>query len=127
MLALYNLTALVYATVDDRPDIQFLNRHVREQLCAKTTQIWKDLGVELLGEGSNDALDVIKNNNSDVTNCYSAMFQFWLESQPSATWRRLIQALKQLQLNYLTNQIELELTMPVLESNAGLLHICVCI
>ena len=100
---------------------------MREQLCAKTTQIWKDLGVELLGEGSNDALDVIKNNNSDVTNCYSAMFQFWLESQPSATWRRLIQALKQLQLNYLTNQIELELTMPVLESNAGLLHICVCI
>ena len=93
---------------------------MREQLCAKGTQIWKDLGVELLGEGDNDALDVIKNNNSDVTTCCSAMFQLWLDRKPTASWRRLIQALKQLKLDYLANQVESKLiTAPVLEIAAG--------
>ena len=114
---------ILFATVDDRPDVQFLNRYVKEQLSAKSTQIWKDLGVELLGKGSNDALDVIKNNNGDVTNCCSAMFQLWLERQPTASWRQLIQGLKQLQLNYLANQIESKLTIPVLEPSAGLLFV----
>ena len=115
---------ILSATVDDRPDVQFLNRHVLEQLSAKGTTMWKELGVELLGEEANDALDVIKNSNSNVTNCCSAMFQLWLERRPTASWRQLIQALKQLQLNYLAIQIESKLTtMPILEPSAGLLSV----
>ena len=97
----------------------FLNRHVREQLCAKSTEVWKDLGIELLGVGSNDALDVIKNSNGDVTERCAAMFQLWLDRQPTANWRQLIEALKQLQLNYLATQIESKLAIPVLENSAG--------
>ena len=83
--------------------------------------MWKDLGLELLGLESNNALGIIKNNNSDVRNCCSAMFQLWLDRQPAASWRRLIEALKQLQLNYLANQIELTLTVPGLEFTVDLL------
>ena len=106
--------------VDDRPEVKFLNRHLREQLCAKNT-IWKDLGVELLGDGSNDALEVIKNNSSDVMDRCSAMFQLWLDRQPTASWKKLIQALEKVQLNYLANQIESKLTKPYLEHTTGML------
>ena len=37
------------------------------------------------------------------------MFQLWLDRQPSASWRQLIEALKQLHLNYLAGQIESKL------------------
>ena len=96
---------------------------MREQLCAKGPQAWKDLGIELLGVESSDALDVLKSNHSDVTNCCSAMFQLWIERQPTTTWRQLIQALKQLQFNYLADQIESKLIIPALEASAGLLAI----
>jgi len=52
---------------------------VREQVCAKSSQTWKDLGIELLGADNNDALDVISKNNNDVMRCCSAMFQLWLD------------------------------------------------
>ena len=114
---------MIIIAVDDRPDVKFLNRHVREQLCAKSTHIWKDLGIQLLGTESNDALEVIKNNNSDVMDRYSAMFQLWLDRQPTASWRQLIQALTNLNLNYMAHQIESKLITPGLESSAGLLAI----
>jgi len=61
-------------------------------------------------------------------NCCSAMFQLWLDRQPTASWAQLIAALKQLQLNHLASQIESKLTVPVLEysTSAGLLCVCVC-
>ena len=85
--------------------------------------MWKDLGLELLSTGSNDALEVIKNNKSDVMDRCSAMFQLWLDRQPTASWRQLIKALKRLHLSNIAHQIELKLTTPVLESNTGLLSI----
>ena len=100
-------------TVDDRPEMKYLNRYVKEPLCAKSTEMWKDLGTELLG--SNNTLDVINNNNCDIRNCCSAMFQLWLDRQPTASWRKLIEALKQLQLNHLADQIESKFTISVLE------------
>ena len=98
--------------------MKYLNRHVREQLCTRT-EIWKDLGIELLGVGGNDALNVIQSNNNDVTNCCSAMFQLWLGRQPTASWRQLIEALKYLKLNYLAYQIESKLMTPAVDPNAG--------
>ena len=108
--------------------MKFLNRYVRGPLCARDTPLWKDLGIELLGGGSNDDLNIIKNNNSDVQDCCSKMFQLWLERQPTASWRQLIQALKQLKLNYLATQVEANLKTAVLEPrleptpSPGLLH-----
>ena len=83
--------------------------------------MWKDLGVELLGTGSNDDLEVIKNNNTDLRDRCSAMFQLWLDRQPTASWRQLIQALKGMRLNHFAHQLESKLTIPVLDSSFGLL------
>ena len=94
---------------------------MREQLCAKSAQTWKDLGIELLGVGSNDALNVISNSNTDVMKCCSAMFQLWLDRQPNASWRQLIEALKRLQLNYLADQIESKLIITLLKCDGSLL------
>ena len=74
---------LLLMIVDDRPEMKFLNRYVKEPLCAKSTEMWRDLGIELLG--SSNALDVINNNNNDIRNCCSAMFQLWLDRQPTAS------------------------------------------
>ena len=90
---------------------------------AKSAHTWKDLGMELLDVGSNDALDVIKNSNSDVTECCSAMFKLWLDRDPKASWEKLIQALKEIQLNFLATQIESKLQTAVLEPSSGLLPI----
>ena len=84
--------------------------------------MWKDLGVELLDAGSDDALNIISNSN-DVIKCCSAMFQLWLDRQPNASWRQLIEALEKLQLNYLANDIKSKLTISLLESSDGLLAI----
>ena len=111
---------------------------MRGHLCAKGAQTWKDLGIELLEVGNDEALDVISNNNSDsdVEKRCSAMFRLWLDRQPNASWRQLIEKLEQLQLNYLANQIKSKLEIPALESSAGLLGIdalhhrlklCICI
>ena len=83
--------------------------------------MWKDLGLELLGTGSNDDLEVIKNNNTDLRDRCSAMFQLWLDRQPTASWRQLIQALKRRCLNHFAHQLESKLTIPVLDSSFGLL------
>ena len=48
------------------------------------------------------------------------MFQLWLDRQPTASWRQLTEALKQLQLNYLASQIESKLMTPVVDLSAGL-------
>ena len=94
-------------------------------MCAKSTQTWKDLGIELLGADNNDALNVISHNNNDVMKCCSAMFQLWLDRQPTASWKKLIEALNQLQLNYAADQIKSKLILQ--ESDAGLLRIRTCI
>ena len=64
---------VLLTTVDDRPEIKFLNRYVREQLCASGAEMWKNLGIEFLIH--TDALDIIKLSNSDVEGCCSAMFR----------------------------------------------------
>ena len=110
----------IYFAVDDRPEEKFLNRYAREQLCAMEPQIWKDLGLELLGKESNNALGVIENNHSDVTIRCSNMFELWLRKQPTASWRKLIQAMKQLKLNSLADQIESQLIGPLVEPIPGL-------
>ena len=112
-----------FFAVDDRPEEKYFNRHVRRQLCATTTQTWKDLGLELLGEGINTELGVIDNTDSDVMIRCTKMFHLWLEREPTASWRKLIQALKRLDLISLATGIESKLTGLLLEPITGLLFI----
>ena len=73
---------------------------------------WHDLGIELLGDESLQALDEIeKNYPRDASTCCTKMFQLWLERQPEASWRQLIQALREpnIEMNELANTIEQKL------------------
>jgi len=100
------------STVDDRPQLIHLNKHVTPQLCAscdKNPEAWKDLGRELLpvGDASEAALSTIAvNNKDDVAGGYSSLFLLWLERKPEANWKQLIDALKQVNLNSLAAKIE---------------------
>ena len=76
-------------------------------MCAKSSCTWKDLGRELLSKENYNELEIISNENNDLKYCCSAMFRLWLERQPkTASWRRLVEALKELQLNHLVGEIE---------------------
>ena len=98
--------------VDDRPETKYLNRHVRGQLsaaCEDNPEAWKDLGVELLPPGGNSmaALKTISaNSHGNVIKCCSSMLALWLQRQPEASWRQLIEALKATGLDYVATDLE---------------------
>jgi len=75
--------------------------------CAHHPDVWRDLGIELLGQGEISQLDVIKvNNGNDVTKCCSEILALWRQRQPSASWSQLIEALRQVKLNRIATEIE---------------------
>ena len=85
---------------------------------------WLDLGLELLEQEDEGKLVEIKNNNPNNTSeCCREMFQLWLEKYSNdATWLRLIQALREVNLKTLADKIEgmllpTEETIP--HTNAG--------
>ena len=70
------------------------------------------MGVELLAEEDVQALDEIQSNYpSNASTCCTKMFQLWLDRQPEASWRQLIQALREpnIKLEELANTIEQKL------------------
>ena len=63
-------------------------------------------------------MDIIKANHSDdVKKCCSAMLTLWRQRQMNASWRQLIEALKQLKLNRVATEIE-----KLLKSSTGQEH-----
>ena len=100
---------------DECPEDKYLNKFVREKVCAacvNNPEIWRDLGIELMGQEGATKLDVIKvNNNRNVTQCCSAMLSLWCERQPKANWNQLIMALKEIKLYALADEIN-ELLIP---------------
>ena len=83
--------------------------------CANNPEIWRDLGIELMGQEGVAKLDEIKaNNNGNVTKCCSAMFSLWLQMQPKANWNQLMEALKEVELITLADEIK-KLLMPSME------------
>ena len=99
---------LLFIAGNNRPTIKLLNKLVKKSVATK----WYDLGIELLDDGNLQALDEIqKNNPRDASMCCTKMFQLWLERQPDASWRQLIQALREpnIELNELANTIEQKL------------------
>ena len=80
------------------------------------------MGIELLGDESLHALDEIQQNYPrDAGTCCTKMFQLWLERQPEASWRQLIQALREpnIEMNELANAIEQKL----ISINEGKLYV----
>ena len=92
--------------VTDCPDDKYLNRHVRDEVCAAGSNKWRDLGIELM-EGCVTALDKIaESNRSNLEVCCSKMFTEWRQRKPKASWKQLIEALKQVNLTQLADKLE---------------------
>ena len=87
---------------NDRPTGKELNRHVVEQYAIH----WRQLGAEL---GLKDYhIDNITENNASrqlrlVEHCCSQMLQKWLHIDPSATWGKLEDAVKNIKLSSTTS------------------------
>ena len=97
-----------YTVGKNRPTLKLLNKLAKVYATAK----WYDLGVELLAEEDVQALDEIQSNYPrDASMCCTKMFQLWLDKQPEASWRQLIEALREsnIELKELANTIEQKL------------------
>ena len=55
---------------------------------------WYQLGIQLLDECQAPQLEIIRANNDDVTGCCTALFGYWLQTHPSASWYELVTALR---------------------------------
>ena len=51
-------------------------------------------------------LDTIKANSSDIVECCSKMFTEWHQRKPKASWKHLIEALKEVELTQLACEVE---------------------
>ena len=83
--------------------MKVLNRHVIPLVATR----WYDLGLELLETQHEKELEIIEVGNNEVKTCCRKMFSKWLETQSdNASWDQLIQAVKNIELNDVANDIE---------------------
>ena len=101
--------------VNDRPDDKHLNKYVRGKVCAAGADKWRDLGIVLMGQDAVTDLDTIKVDHPyNVKECCSRMFTEWRQRTPKASWKQLIEALKEVKLTQLASELE-ELLIPSVE------------
>ena len=70
---------------------------------------WYDIGLELLEQKDEEAVNVVKKNNAgNISECCMEMLELWLKRQPTATWNQLIKAIKApgIELNNAASRIE---------------------
>ena len=112
--------------VDDCPDDKFLNKYVRVKVCAAGANKWRDLGIALMGRNATADLDVIRVDHPfDVKACCSRMFTEWRQTTLEASWKLLIEALEEVQLTELANELkELLLDRPSEKKPEGIVYMC---
>ena len=100
---------------DDKPSDKHLNKYVRGKVCAAGTDKWRDLGIVLMGQDAVTDLDIIRvDYPNNVKECCSRMFTEWRQTTPKASWKQLIEALKEVKLTQLASELE-ELLIPSVE------------
>ena len=104
-------------TVNDCPNDQFLNKYVITKLCAAGISKWRELGIVLMPEQDIAAgLEVIRiDHPNNVKECCSKMFSEWRQRCPKASYKHLIDGLKEINLIQLASEVE-ELLIPSVES-----------
>ena len=97
------MTFTLFLLVNERPDDKYLNTYVTDKVCT----VWRELGVQLLEQKDVHVLERIKIDNSNsVKHCCMEMFTEWRQRTPKASWKQLIGALKNINLNHLANELE---------------------
>ena len=84
----------------------YFNKYVRGKVCAAGTNKWRDLGIVLMEQDDIDVLDIIKANSTDNVECCTRMFTEWRQRTPKASWKQLIEALKEVKLTQLASELE---------------------
>ena len=105
----------LFLPVDECPDDKYLNKFVRGKVCAAGTDKWQDLGIVLMGQDAVYVLDIIKANSNDNVACCTKMFTEWRQRTPKASWKQLIEALKEVKLTQLASELEYFLQLAELE------------
>ena len=87
----------------DRPTQKEINNlGIRDGVATE----WHDLGVELLPDDLQVQLDIIGSNKStNVKACSTQMFQYWLQVDTTASWNKLIDALREIKKYQLAETI----------------------
>ena len=84
-----------------------LYKDVRRKVCVAGTDKWHDLGIALMGQDAVIDLDTIRVDNPyNVKKCCSRMFTVWHQRTPKASWKQLIEALKEVKLTKLASELE---------------------
>ena len=105
-----------YFLVNDCPSDQFLNKYVRTKVCAAGANKWRDLGIALMGQDAADDLDVIRiDYPNNVKECCSRMFTEWRQRNSKASYKHLIDGLKEVHLIQLASEVE-KLLIPSVDS-----------
>ena len=103
-------------TVNDCPNDQFLNKYVRTKVCAAGANKWRDLGIVLMGQDAADDLDIIRiDHPNNVKECCLRMFSEWRQRNTKASYKDLIDGLKEVSLIQLASEVE-KLLIPSVES-----------
>ena len=98
---------MFFLLVNDCPDDKYLNKYVRGKVCAAGADKWRDLGVVLMGQDAVIDLDIIRvDYPNNVKECCSRMFTEWRQQTPKASWKQLIEALKEVKLTQLASELE---------------------
>ena len=96
----------------DKPTLKEINDYeIRDQVATE----WHDLGVQLLPNNLQVQLGIIENNNTgNAKMCCTRMFEYWLQVDTTASWDKLIEALRRINKNQLAERISRE----ILQSNS---------
>ena len=87
--------------------IKYLNKYVRERVCAADTDKWRDLGIVLMGQDAVYVLDIIRINHPNyIEECCTRMFTVWHQRTPKASWKQLIEGLKEVELTQLASELK---------------------
>ena len=110
------ILCIVFVPVIDRPDVKYLRKYVSGKVYAAGADKWWHLGIVLMGQDALN-LDVIRADHPyNVEGCCSSMFAWWLERTPEASWRQLIEALKEVQLDQLASELKESLQSGIVTS-----------
>ena len=107
LLIVHDHTFLLFI-VADRPEMQYLHSHVMDGLgtaCQRNPETWLYLGLKLMPDREKQLRKIHSSAGAKVTNSCVLLFDLWLQ-QPKASWRQLIEALKNESLDNLATQIE---------------------
>ena len=91
----------------DKPELSELCKYVKVDV----TPQWYDLGVQLLNEEQAKKLNVIQSDHpKDSDKCCTVLFNYWLEVDITASWDKLIIALRHIGKDVLADTIKRKTT-----------------